>query len=416
MLSKRPSSFLESDQLSKKIKRNVWQSDIHKIRDPIENIITRFMDIKSIINSYPLFDDFFKTVSEPIDERKVTKALLESSNLIFTNIINASFYSLIPLSRYNVYNRIEAVKCIDNVSEYIINHLPLSLKKLSFSLFRFFPDEVKNIDLSSSRLRVIDLRSTEYSSKSSIIFPETLEEIYFCKFFNREYDFTYLINLKVIVFGESFNQSFKVPQNLQTVIFGDRFNKVIEFPNTIQSVTFGEDFNQPLKIENLNNLKHINFGGRFDQEMEFPENIESIKILNMGKSVIPDEFLHLKKLKKLEFDSYMLQTDMLKIPESLEELHTRNLEIKNIVLKTSNKLKKLTVRTIDSIDNLPLCIEELEANYIEETCLKFKKFKKLRSIRVLTNIYKYNRHVTIEVPDSLESLSIGKLDLIIPRE
>jgi hypothetical protein len=76
------------------------------------------------------------------------------------------------------------------------------------------------------------------------------------------------INLKEVVYNDSFNVNVKLPNSITTLIFGDSFDKYIEnFPNSIEFLVFGKGFDQP--IGNLPpTLNYLMFGSDFNQNID----------------------------------------------------------------------------------------------------------------------------------------------------
>lgn len=90
-------------------------------------------------------------------------------------------------------------------------------------------------------------------SLDNIVFPDSLEQIFFGNIFNQSIDnIKFPINLKIIVLSDKFNRplhNVKFPDGLECIDLGDEFNQSLDnitFPHTLQLITLGSNFNLPI--------------------------------------------------------------------------------------------------------------------------------------------------------------------------
>ncbi|KAK5576084.1 hypothetical protein RB653_007222 [Dictyostelium firmibasis] len=188
------------------------------------------------------------------------------------------------------------------------NIIPSSVQDLMISSYQiaFSP----NIIPSSCIRLSICFGSFEFQSNNSSteldsipIFPNSIQYLNFGRWSNKLLPSNILpTSLTTLIFGSDYNQPLnailKPLHSLKIIEFGNSFNQPIkndddnnentEFPQNITSIKFGYSFNQTIKPNSFPNLlKHLGFGVKFSngdkdfQENSIPPLVESIVFKNL---------------------------------------------------------------------------------------------------------------------------------------
>jgi hypothetical protein len=130
------------------------------------------------------------------------------------------------------------------------------------------------------------------SKLDGLIFPDSLEHIYFSDAFNQSLDnVKFSKNLKVILFGPKFNQridKMNISESLELLQFGDDFDQSIDniiFPNSLKNICFGENFNHSLTNAKFSNNISIYLHSIESTEL-LPLNIEHLSVKYLTKPLL----------------------------------------------------------------------------------------------------------------------------------
>jgi hypothetical protein len=198
----------------------------------------------------------------------------------------------------------------------------------------------------------------------------------------------HLENLKIIIFGSSYNQIIGVnvlPTSLQALTFGTYYDQIIGvnmLPTSLQALTFGSRYNQTIGENVLpTSLQTLTFGTCYDQIIHvhvLPNSLQTLTFgsrynQTIGENVLPGS------LQTLTFGSLYNTIILVNVlPNSLQTL-TFGYSYDKIIGENvlPNSLRTLifgwTYNQLIGINVLPNSLQAIWFNFYTESCIFCKK-------------------------------------------
>ena len=209
----------------------------------------------------------------------------------YKNIVEVKYINNTPEALVHISSLRSTITNVHYVYNKCYNHkvkLPDRITHLSYDTTSFFPLE-NVIPNSVLYLTICD----EYNWDTIGGLPKSAIEITLGNAYNRPIDVSNHNNLKIIRFGNFFNQEIndRLPISLEELVLSGRFNKSVDLtklvnlklirfsdnfnhnideslPVSIEEIVFGENFNKPINLSRYVNLKKIKFGKGFTYDID----------------------------------------------------------------------------------------------------------------------------------------------------
>jgi hypothetical protein len=219
--------------------------------------------------------------------------------------------------------------------------------------------------------------------------PESLVYLIFGDNYNRPLKFLHtMINLEELKFGYSFNcpiDKLDTLIKLRKLTFGDKFNcPIINLPLNLKTLIFGESFNQYIDNVLPASIEYLKFGTNFTNGI-----ISTQTLISMN---------------------YFIDKDILDKLKNLKKLHTKVNVINNIEIKSDSitKLELTFNYNSRSLNLITKNLRDVKIyGYIAKNYSTSILGNLPNGIKKLTIDCKYELHLE-NLPNSLESLTLGR--------
>lgn len=205
-----------------------------------------------------------------------------------------------------------------------------------------------------------------------------------------------------VVFGDRFNNTFELTPNIIEVSFGTKFDQPITdktFYSSVKIVTFGENFNQPIDILEDSNIECLIFDGFYKGKItKYPKNLKRLVINNglmyklenipvleslniNGNYNFP---LNLKEgLKEISITDSNFNQSIDNLPDSITTIQIVSGDFNYDIQKLPKNLKNLVIysdydgriyQLPDNIEYLSLLVDDdvlEECSFTEKSRLKY---------------------------------------------